>query len=337
VKTRALCQVAPGRTEVRERAVPELGPHDLLVRIRVGGVCRGDVEVFRGGEDVPLPYYGGHEGAGTVEAIGRDVSRFAPGDNVALLGDGRFSEWSVAAENQAARLPARIDDWASWVVEPMACCVNGVEVAGILPDDVVGVVGCGFMGLSVIRVLDNTLLRQLIGFDIRAERLASARASGATATFRSDGLDVLQEVEASVDRRPMPTSYVLPGLQNGPLDVVFETSGSAEGLDLAAELARVGGTVVMFGHQRGKVQIDGTLWHMKGLRVLNASPMIASDFHQIFYRTAALMTAGRLTLDGLITHTGDLANADDILARATEPDYVKGALYVDLPTSRDQS
>jgi L-iditol 2-dehydrogenase len=193
---------------------------------------------------------------------------------------------------------------------------------------VVAVVGCGFMGLGILRVLGLTPVRQTLALDIRDERLAQAAASGATHTFRSDRTDVTAAVDAVVERRLMPSAYVLPGLQNGPLDVVFETSGTAAGLELAVSLARVGGTVIMFGHQRGSVTINGTTWHMKGLRVLNASPMIADDFHAVFYRTAALMASGRLSLSDLITHAGTFTDATAVLDQAGEPDYVKGALLI---------
>ena len=328
MRTKALCMVSPGQAEARDRDLPEMSDYDLLVRIRVCGVCRGDVEAFRGDESVPLPYFGGHEGAGTVDAVGSAVTRFKPGDNVALLGDGRFSQLSIAAEHQAALLPADIQDWSQWVVEPLACCVNGVDVADVRPDDVVGVIGCGFMGQGVLRALALTPARQLIGMDVRDDRLATAVESGATHTLRSDAdiAAVYAAVDELVVRRPMPNSYVLPGLENGPLDIAFETSGTKPGLALAASLLRVGGTLVMFGHQRGPVTIDGTQWHLKGLRVLNASPMIAEDFHQIFYRTAALMQSGRLNLSGLITHRSDLGG--EVLAQSTEPDYIKGVVLI---------
>jgi threonine dehydrogenase-like Zn-dependent dehydrogenase len=332
MRTSALCFTGPGRTDVRDAELPPLGSRDLLVDIKVGGLCRGDVEVFRGDPGVPYPYLGGHEGAGTVTAVGPEVTRFAVGDNVALLGDGRFRRQTVAAEHQAAKLPASIDDWTNWIVEPIACCMNGIDVAGIRADDVVAVVGCGFMGLGILRGLALTPFRHTLAFDIRDERLVQAAASGATSTLRSDGpevADIVETVESVVDRRPMPSAYVLQGLQNGPADVVFETSGTPAGLELAVALARVGGTVVMFGHQRGDVAINGTTWHLKGLRVLNASPMIAEDFHQIFYRTAGLMSSGRLVTSDLITHTGTLHDATEVLSHAGEPSYVKGALLVE--------
>lgn len=333
MKTNALCVVEPGVTEIRSKELPDLGDLDLLVQVRVGGFCRSDVDIFRGELSVPLPFYGGHEGSGTVVATGAEVTRFQPGENVAMLGDGRFSELTICAERQAAKLPQRIDDWSTWVVEPMACCVNGVEVADVRADDLVGVVGCGFMGLAILRVLSLTPARELVGLDVRDARLDDARQSGATHVFHADDDSVLNRIEACAERRSMPDSVAIPGVQNGPLDVVFETSGTESGLRLACQLVRVGGTVVMFGHQHGQVTIDGTQWHLKGLRVLNASPMIAEDFHQVFYRTAALMSSGRLSLDGLISHVCDPAEFGNVLAASPDVNYLKGV--VTFPATRD--
>ena len=68
---------------------------------------------------------------------------------------------------------------------------------------------------------------------------------------------------------------------------------------------------------------------MRGLRVLNAAPMIADNFRDQFHRTVSLMNTGRLTMNGLVTHTADLASAAELFEQAGSDDYVKGALVVD--------
>jgi threonine dehydrogenase-like Zn-dependent dehydrogenase len=328
MRSRALRIVRAGEVDVVDVEVPRIGPGQLLVEVRVGGICRGDIEVYRGDPDTALPYLGGHESSGIVREIGPTVTDFAVGDNVTMLGDGRFSEYTVADAEKSALLPATIADWRNWVVEPAACAVNGVEVAGVRFDDVVGVVGCGYMGQLVIRALALTPLRQLPAFDIQPAALERALASGATSTHLSASgpEEIAAEVDAIVRRRPMPNAYVLPGLENGPLDIAFETSGTAAGLRLASRLVRVGGTVVMFGHQRGELTVDGSQWHSKGTRVLNASPMSAPYFHDTLRRTAQLVTAGRLRLDGLVSHSAPLDQAARVYEGATDPAYVKGAV-----------
>lgn len=331
MRTQALSISAPGLVEVIEQDIPALGAHEMLVSIRVGGICRGDVEVFRGDPSVPTPYVGGHESAGTVLRTGEAVTRFVEGDNVALLGDGRFTRYTVASEDQAALLPPDIADWRDWVIEPVACAANGVDVAHIGFDDVVGVVGAGYMGQLVIRILGSTPLRQLIALDVNDSALEASIRSGATAALRADRstaeLDLV--LESAIFRRPMPNSYVLPGIENGPFDVVFETSGTAQGLHTASRLVRIGGTLVMFGHQRGTVEIDGTQWHLKGIRAVNAAPMSAADFHDVFRRTAAMIGADRIDLSGLVSHAGSLDEAQSVFDASGAGDYVKGAILFD--------
>lgn len=250
---------------------------------------------------VEYPSYPGHEGAGVVEDVGSAVNRLSPGDNVAGLGSGWFAEHNVTSASNAARIPDRIEDWSRWGLEPLACCINGVDVAGIMADDVIGVVGCGFMGLGLLRCLIASPARLRVGFDVRPDRLQLARENGADAAFDVDSPQLHQALEDLIRRRPMRTTFGSSSAANGPFDVVFEAAGDPRALNMAAQLLRVGGTLVMFGFQHGRVSVDAQMWHLKGIRVLNASPMIAADFHQIFYRTVGLVERGIVDMDGLIT------------------------------------
>ena len=312
--------------EVRERELPPLGANDVLVKVKAVGVCFGDVALFRNGSLSEFPTWGGHEAAGVVEDVGPEVTSVRPGDNVAMLGQDRFSTWTMARERDLARFTTPVSDWAQWVAEPLACCVNGVDIAGVQPDDAVAVVGCGFMGLGIIQTLRLWPVRMTVAIAPREESLKRATALGADATFISSDANLVESASRIVRPRPMPNQYLGPNFPSGPYDVVFETSGTKAGLDTATALIRIGGTLVLFGHQQGQVSIDGTDWHMKGLRVLNASPMSAVDFHQQFYRTVGLLESGRLSLDSLVTHKGSFLDAEAILEASKEPDYVKGAL-----------
>ena len=191
------------------------------------------------------------------------------------------------------------------------------------------------MGQLVIRVLRSTPFRDLIAFDVNDAALELAERSGATSTFRVDrpAEELDAELEATIFRRPMPNAYVLPGLENGPFDVVFETSGTVQGLRTASRFVRVGGMLVMFGHQRGQVEIDGTQWHLKGIRVVNAAPMSADDFHDILRRTTAMISAGRIDLTGLVSHSGSLDEAQSIYDASGKPGYVKASIVFDEAVS----
>jgi threonine dehydrogenase-like Zn-dependent dehydrogenase len=223
-------------------------------------------------------------------------------------------------------IPGPVEDWSDWVVEPIACCVNGVAVADIQPDDVVAVVGCGFMGLGLLQCLRYSPARLRFALALRDFSLQHALRNGADHALRSDAPDIVETISELAPARPMPNQYVVPGFEGGPCDVVFEASGTASGLARASELVRVGGTLVMFGHHEGQATVDGTLWHMRGIRVLNASPMIASDFTQMFYRTVGLLQSGRLNMADLVTHRAEAGEAQALFERSKGKDYIKGVI-----------
>lgn len=325
MQVQMLALVGPGRFEIEEAEVGAPGPGEVLVQVRASGVCKSDIDGYRGIAEVPERYVGGHEGVGTVLEVGAGVTAFAPGDTVATLGDHRFATASIAQERDVALITADVTNHADWIVEPLACCVNAVETAAVRPGDLVGVVGAGYMGQGVIRALGLTGAATVVAMDVKDEALDRAIASGASRTINLASADALAEC-STLQRVESTTAYVLPGQEQGPLDIVFECSGTASGLELATSLLRIGGTLVMVGFQRSDVPLPGAIWHMRGTRVLNASPMSAPDFRGTFRRTAALLSSGRLSGAGLVTHTSGLANAAGIFDAAGSAGYLKGAI-----------
>lgn len=326
MRNQALYFPRRGVVEIKDNELARIRPDEILVRVRACGVCHGDVALFHSRKQQSFPTLAGHEAAGEVEAVGDDVTRFRIGDRVALLGQERFSTHTIARESQAMLIPGPIEDWGRWVVEPIACCVNGVYSAAIAPDDIVAVVGCGFMGLGLLQCLKRSPARVRFALALRDFSLEQARKNGADLALRSDAESVVRQIEALAPARPMPSQYAVPGFEGGPCDVVFEASGTASGLRRASELVRVGGKLVLFGHQEGEVTVDGTLWHMRGITVLNSSPMIATDFTQIFYRTVGLLHAGALNMADLITHRAPMEDAQALFDRSKDKDYIKGVI-----------
>lgn len=310
---------------VIDRELEPMGDADVRVRIKAVGVCYGDIATFDGREG-SFPSSGGHEAVGVVKEVGARVSSVRPGDAVALLGNGRFSELSVAHERDVARLAKTPDDWTRWIAEPLACCVAACDTAQVGGGDNVAVVGCGFMGLGLIQCLAHSMTGPIVAIAPRQASLDRAAQQGADAVLLAGDPDVVAAANAFAHDRAIPGQYIGPETPSGKFDVVFEASGTEAGLKTASDLVRIGGTLVLFGHLRGTIGIDGTSWHMRGLRVINGAPMSSKDFRDQFHRTVALLGAGRLSLETLITHQADFRDAQQLFESSSDPAYVKGVL-----------
>jgi threonine dehydrogenase-like Zn-dependent dehydrogenase len=262
-----------------------------------------------------------------VEEVGEEVTSVSPGDNVALLGQERFSQYTIAREEDTAKFFSQPSNWSGWIAEPIACCVAAVDMADVRPDDNVAVVGAGFMGLGVIQCLSLSLAGVIVAIAPRHASLDRAVAAGAHHGLRTSDPELIYKAAKLARKRPMPTQYLGPNVEAGPYDVAFEASGTEAGMEAAASLLRVGGTLVLVGHQRGRVAVDGTAWHMKGLCVLNASPMGSPDFAQHFQRTVGLLDRGRLNVASLVTHEDSFEHAQRLFEASSAPEYVKGVIH----------
>jgi len=109
---------------------------------------------------------------------------------------------------------------------------------------------------------------------------------------------------------------------------VIEASGAEGTISLGTEMVRTGGTLNIFGWHAGEETLPTHDWHYKGLKVLNASPMISEDFTVHFRAAVALMATGRIDQKQLITHrypASDSEKAFQVAANKTDG-YIKGVL-----------
>src|SRR5919202_4933368 len=171
---------APREFILIDEPMPEIGADEVLVRVAYCGVCTSELDMWSGeaGRDI-FPRFPGHEVSGVVEKVGQEVTRFKPGDRVGVWVTTRgFAEYvAVKAEYclPAGDLPLDLA-----LAEPVACAVNAVELADpLLADDVV-IIGAGFMGNLVQKLVQLRGPRHLIVADTRADALERARRLGAT-------------------------------------------------------------------------------------------------------------------------------------------------------------
>ena len=171
----------PKEFQLREESTPALLPDEVLVQVAACGVCTSELDMWEGKAGSQMyPRYPGHEVSGVVVEVGNEVQDLAAGDRVAVWVPQRgFAEY-VAVKSKycfpAGDLPLDLA-----LAEPLACAVNTVELANLsLGDDVV-MIGAGFMGNLVQKLVQMQGTRRLIGADTRADALERALKLGAPA------------------------------------------------------------------------------------------------------------------------------------------------------------
>jgi threonine dehydrogenase-like Zn-dependent dehydrogenase len=313
---RAAVLAEPGRALVEEVAVPEPGPGQLLVRLEGSGVCASNLSPWEGQPWFEYPFEPGapgHEGWGRVEAVGSEVEDFAAGDRVAFLSGHAYAEYDVADASQAVLLPASLDD-QPFPAEPLGCAMNIFRRSGIEAGQTVAIVGIGFLGALLTRLAKNAGVR-VIAVSRRPFSLEVAREMGADECVpMDDHWKIIERVKE---------------LTGGQFcDRVIEAVGKQWPLDLAAELTRERGTLVVAGyHQDGPRQVNMQLWNWRGLDVTNAHERDPAIYLRGMREAVEAVASGALDPAPLYTHRYPLDRLGDALdATRDRPDGFLKAL-----------
>jgi threonine dehydrogenase-like Zn-dependent dehydrogenase len=291
---------APGKVELRSATLPEPGPEQVRVRLEGCGVCGSNLPVWEGRPwfSYPMePGAPGHEGWGTVDAIGEGVTSVKPGDRVAALSYHAFAEYDLAAASAIIPLPASLGDMPC-PGEPLGCAMNVFTRSRIHSGQTVAIIGIGFLGALVANLAAAAGAR-VIAISRRPFGLELARQLGAAETIvMDDHWRILEEVK---------------GLTGAAMcDVVVEAVGHQWPLDLAAELTRERGRLVVAGyHQDGPRQVNMQLWNWRGLDVINAHERDPAVYVEGTRRAFAAIEEGRLQPQSLYTHSFSLEELPD--------------------------
>ncbi|MGE5588230.1 MAG: zinc-dependent dehydrogenase, partial [Clostridia bacterium] len=315
----------PGDIRIETVPMPQVGPGDMLVRVRAAAVCGTDLRIFSSGFSKPDAGGSergrilGHELAGDVEEVGRGVAGFSPGDRVTVapnigcgtcaecvrgldhlcpdykaIGvslDGGFAEYvlfprEAVAHGNVCRIPEGVSYEEAAVNEALACCYNGFQACRTQPGDTVVVIGAGPIGALHLLLSKLAGAQDMIVSDIVEERLASMESLGADLTVNAAKRDL---VEAVKDRT-----------RGRGADVVIVACSSGEAQQQALDLAATGGRVNFFGglpRGKEKVVLNTNLIHYKQLLVTGTT---RSSIHQ-FRKTLEILASGRLDIKPVIT------------------------------------
>jgi 2-desacetyl-2-hydroxyethyl bacteriochlorophyllide A dehydrogenase len=285
----------PKEFQLQEELLPALLPDEVLVQVAACGVCTSELDMWEGRAGNQMyPRYPGHEVSGVVADVGQDVQGLTPGDRVAVWAPGRgFAEYVIVKSKHcfpAGDLPLDLA-----LAEPLACAVNTVEMADVsLSDDVV-IIGAGFMGNLVQKLVAMQGPRHLIVADTRPDALERALKLGATHVVNPAKESLPEAVRALTDGKGA--------------DVSFEVVGAQAPLNLLGDVTRMSGKVVLVGFHQGEPrQIPLGYWNWMAFEILNAHFREEATILRGMRIGMRLLTSGRMSLEDLVTHRFPLSD-----------------------------
>lgn len=317
---RAAVITAPGETAVEMVPRPEPEGGEVLVALEGCGVCASNLPLWQGRAwfSYPaLPGAPGHEGWGRVRALGDGVQGVKVGDRVTFLSYNAYAQYEKVPADALVKIPAALDG-QPFPGEPVGCAMNVFRRSSIEPGQTVVLIGAGFLG-AIFTALATARGARVIALSRRGFALDLARRCGAEETVL---LDDHQRVMDRVRR--------LAGERG--CDRVVEATGHQWPLDLAGELVREGGKIVIAGyHQDGLRQVNVQLWNWKGIDVINAHERDPRVYLEGMRAGIAAVESRMFPLKELITHSFAL----DELGRAyrameSRPDgFLKGIIRIE--------
>lgn len=316
---------SPGKFEIRHDVdVPsDLADDEVLCKVRAVAICGSDPEVIRGdlaGEWPPsYPFIAGHEWAGEVVKVGKDVTKVKVGDRVGgeahkgcgycrncmeghynlclNYGDdetghehygfrvnGAYAQYEKYNQRSLTLLPDNVTFAEASMVDTTGVALNGLLLTGITVGGTVAVIGPGPIGLSAMMLAKAMGAAKVIMVG-RGARLEAARELGADVCIDFSKEDPVEAVRAATN-----------GI--GP-DEVFECSGAKGTFNQAVRMVKKGGEIALIGVATADVMeelpfkyITHNQLHIHGSRA-NAN---------VSHKVLALMGTGQLPVDKLITH-----------------------------------
>ena len=313
----------PGRVDVRQVPDPECPRDGLVLRVHASTICGTDMRVIQHGQaDVRAPRVLGHEIVGRVAEVGPDLPDYAVGDAIAIRPsvpchrcwacvrgrhnlcahrvfrfgytlDGGFAEYvpvprAAIAGGSVMRLPGveRLAGLSNY--EPLACCLNGQQMASVGLGDTVLILGAGPIGCMHATLARHLGAASVILADVQPRRVEMARR------FQPDVL---------IDSSTEDLAARLAGLGDGfGPSVVIVAVGSRAAQEQAIDLAGRGGRVVFFAglpQSQPTIALNANKLHYKQLSVYGMS---GSSFPQQDL-AMSLLTSGAIDAQSFVTHT----------------------------------
>jgi threonine 3-dehydrogenase len=313
---KAICKTKPGAgADLIDVPEPQIGPHDLLVRVKATALCKSDVDVYEwtplvASANYKLPFIMGHEFSGEVVKAGELVKGFSPGDRVAgethipcgtcrecrtgkahictnnmgVLGrnvNGSFADYIRLPEVSAIKLSPNLDLVQGCLYEPLGTAIHALQKAEPMGKHI-AIIGPGTIGLMMVEAAKGMGASRvfLVGANSDAERLKYSAQLGADVAINGQEKDFLPEIKKISSR----------------VDAVIDCTGNTGVINKAIDLLSIGGTLVSVGMIESEMTIPNYMY-----RVVYRELKLTGIFGRHLYTTwdilDALLESGRVKLE----------------------------------------
>ena len=320
--------------EVEEVQVDNPGPHEVLVRTRASGVCHSDLHYVEGSYTIRMPAVLGHEAAGTIEAVGDQVTYVKPGDSVIMclsvfcghcefclrgqpnlcnridVTRGRDEPPRLSQHGEAVTQMAQLGSYA----EEMLVHENAVvQVHDDVPFDRLALIGCGATtglgaALNTAKVEPGSTVAVVGCGGVGLNCIQGAALAGALRIIAIDTVETKLTLAAQfgatevIDASGGEVVQKVRDLTDGGVDYSFEAIGLKETAEQCYEMLRDGGTATIIGMipEGTKIEIDAGAF-LRRERKIQGSSMGSNRFRTDMPRYIEFYRQGRLKLDELVS------------------------------------
>lgn len=339
---KALYYTAAGKGSITDIPMPVCGDNQVIIKVEAASICKG-VELGHEANGTGLsayPVVPGHEFAGVVHEIGKNVTRFAVGDrvtadNTELCGDcyycrqdkplqckafgslghninGGFAEYVLVSKEKVFALPDNLSFDEGCLVEPVACCIHAMDRLDTKYGEDVVVVGGGPNGQIISQMLLRSNAQSVVLMDTSNVKLQFAEKYG---------IPTIQ-VDTSADKKHMRE---LLALYPEGVDAVVDATGNWRSINAGFEMLKNGGRLLQYGvtHEGDRVTIDSFHFFLKELQYYASKAQT-----HCFGRAIDSIRNGTVNVKDLITFSCSLDDYSIALDKTKhDPDQLKIVIH----------
>lgn len=328
---------------VEDRPIPEPGPGEIRIKVKLAGICGTDRHIWEWDEwasnRIPVGIITGHEFVGVVDKVGTGVTRFSPGRRVSAEGhmsrrldynsrtgnahiapdiqifgidcNGCFAEYIVVPEMNVWPVHPEIEDKYAAAFDPLGNAVHTVMEAGVSAKTVL-ISGVGIIGLMAVTVAKAAGAAKIYCTDINPLRMELAKKLGAAEAFDARDDSWIEKVRRETHEG---------------VDVLLEMSGAPAAMDQGFRALRNGGRAALLGLPARSVDFDFNAHIIfKGCTVLGIN---GRRMWETWYQMEKLLLSGRLELDEIITHEFPMSDYQEAFRTMISSEGIKVLMNVE--------